>query len=151
MEGLPQSTSVKYSQTSGNVRSSTVKWASYGAGFLSYASRFSPLSNEPTPGFLFVPAALTCCLRPFCDLQCCECLCIDGPGFECGSNGFYCQDPACFDPSFVAELPDCTGDWLLIGDGTCAPENNNAPCGYDGGDVSSLPSVLIEIFMLGSQ
>eukprot|EP00903_Cladosiphon_okamuranus_P016020 g14792.t1 len=35
----------------------------------------------------------------------------------------------------IAEFPDCTGDWLSIGDGTRdAEENNNAQCGFDGGD-----------------
>lgn len=34
----------------------------------------------------------------------------------------------------VAGYPDCTGDWQSIGDGACTTENNNAACGYDGGD-----------------
>eukprot|EP00752_Nemacystus_decipiens_P012586 g11146.t1 len=41
---------------------------------------------------------------------------------------------SCFDPILVAEFPDCTGDWFLIGDGSCHAENNLAVCGWDGGD-----------------
>lgn len=87
--------------------------------------------------------------------QCCECTCEDSLKYTCGSSvsyswsspssqteisfhfaGFECHDPACYDPHVVAELPDCLGDWMKIGDGKCTPENNNALCGYDGGDVS---------------
>ncbi len=70
----------------------------------------------------------------FFEFQCCECSCVDGPDFACGTNGYNCLDPACFDPGLVAQYPDCTGDWSLIGDGECTAENNNAACGYDGGD-----------------
>ncbi|CAM9826295.1 unnamed protein product, partial [Hapterophycus canaliculatus] len=38
------------------------------------------------------------------------------------------------DPTLVAEFPDCTGDWLLLGDGSCDDDLNNPLCGYDGGD-----------------
>lgn len=69
-------------------------------------------------------------------LQCCECSCVDGPYHSCGVLGFDCRDPACFDPVVVAEFPDCTGDWIQIGDGVCDAETNVASCGYDGGDVS---------------
>ncbi|CAM9509603.1 unnamed protein product [Ectocarpus fasciculatus] len=67
--------------------------------------------------------------------DCCECSCVDGPLFECGSFAIFdCHDPACYDPAVVAEFPDCTGDWFKIGDGACNTENNIASCGYDGGD-----------------
>ncbi len=67
--------------------------------------------------------------------QCCECSCTDGSDYDCGYNGYSCQDPVCsFDPVVIAEYHDCTGDWELIGDGICAAVNNNAACGYDGGD-----------------
>ena len=57
------------------------------------------------------------------------------PSFACGMGaGFRCLDPAFFDPEVVAEYPDCAGSWLVMGDGNCNPENNNAACGYDGGD-----------------
>lgn len=77
--------------------------------------------------------------NPSCDYDggdCCQCSCLDSPSYFCGSNGFSCRDPACFDPVVVAEFPDCTGDWMLIGDGSCTTSNNNPMCGYDGGDVS---------------
>lgn len=66
--------------------------------------------------------------------DCCECTCTDGPVHTCGSNGFSCEDQECFDPATALEYPDCTGNWLTIGDGVCTAENNNQPCGYDGGD-----------------
>ena len=67
--------------------------------------------------------------------DCCGCTCDpDLPGAVCGSSGFDCRDPACFDPTVVAEFPNCTGGWLMIGDGKCQPGNNNLSCGYDGGD-----------------
>ncbi|CBN75178.1 polymorphic Outer membrane protein G/I family [Ectocarpus siliculosus] len=74
--------------------------------------------------------------------DCCECSCVDGPLFECGSFSIFgCRDPACYDPALVAEFPDCTGDWFKIGDGACNPENNIASCGYDGGDGGELDCV----------
>ena len=68
--------------------------------------------------------------------NCCGCTCDpDLPGAVCGSFGFDCRDPACFDPAVVAEFPDCdTGGWLMLGDGKCQAENNNPSCGYDAGD-----------------
>ena len=68
--------------------------------------------------------------------DCCSCTCVDGPYYSCGISGFQCEDPACFDPAVVAEFPDCTGDWIQIGDGVCNADTNVASCGYDGGDVS---------------
>ncbi|CAN0392958.1 unnamed protein product, partial [Scytosiphon promiscuus] len=66
---------------------------------------------------------------------CCECSCVDGPNYSCGFNGYSCLDPAClFDPEAIAEFPDCDGDWLMVGDGFCSAAENNALCGYDGGD-----------------
>ena len=32
------------------------------------------------------------------------------------------------------QYDSCEGDWSLTGDGVCTAENNNAACGYDGGD-----------------
>ncbi|CAN0045690.1 unnamed protein product, partial [Scytosiphon promiscuus] len=66
--------------------------------------------------------------------DCCICTCTDGPSFTCGEVGYNCQDPACMDPILVAEFPDCPGDWLLVGDGSCDDDLNNPLCGYDGGD-----------------
>ncbi|CAM9650623.1 unnamed protein product [Scytosiphon promiscuus] len=100
--------------------------------------------------------------HPFCDYDggdCCACSCIDGEVWNCGDlrphfdtefsggrsstssdffvnlDGFDCRDPAClFDPTVVADFPNCTGDWLTIGDGSCSAINNNPECDYDGGD-----------------
>lgn len=97
---------------------------------IQFKRRYSPLN--PVPGRLFL-----CRLHQTSLLQkCCpSCSCIDTPEFSCGFyNGFDCRDPACFDSAVVAEFPDCTGDWLLIGDGSCNAENNLAVCGWDGGD-----------------
>eukprot|EP00752_Nemacystus_decipiens_P002518 g2363.t1 len=67
--------------------------------------------------------------------DCCPCSCSDTPEYTCGLDDvFDCRGPACFDPTLVAEFPDCPGDWLLIGDGSCNAENNLAVCGWDGGD-----------------
>ncbi|CAM9191106.1 unnamed protein product [Ectocarpus sp. 13 AM-2016] len=66
--------------------------------------------------------------------DCCGCSCADSLFYTCGYNDLTCLDPSCFDPVLVAELPDCTGDWLTIGDGLCTTANNNPQCGYDGGD-----------------
>ncbi|CAN0581540.1 unnamed protein product, partial [Laminaria digitata] len=80
--------------------------------------------------------------NPSCDYDggdCCGCTCggDDIPGGVCGSFGFDCRDPVCFDSAAVAEFPDCTGGWLNIGDGICQEETNNPSCGYDGGDCCS--------------
>ena len=76
--------------------------------------------------------------NPSCDYDggdCCMCTCTDDDSVTvCGSSGFNCRDPACFDPAVVAEFPECTGDWLMVGDGKCQADNNNPSCGYDGGD-----------------
>ena len=84
----------------------------------------------PSPTLAFVLSPIPC---PRCS-KCCACSCVDGD-YECYSNGFYCRDPACFDPALVAEFPDCD-DWLTLGDGNCDPAQNTPACGYDGGDVS---------------
>ncbi|CAM9568519.1 unnamed protein product, partial [Hapterophycus canaliculatus] len=66
---------------------------------------------------------------------CCQCSCVDGPTYTCGDGEFACLDPSClFNPELVVEFPDCAGDWLHLRDGSCTVENNNALCGYDGGD-----------------
>ncbi|CAM9475522.1 unnamed protein product, partial [Ectocarpus sp. 12 AP-2014] len=77
--------------------------------------------------------------NPSCDYDggdCCECSCASSSSAEysCGENGFNCRDTTCLDLSLVAEFPDCTGDYLTIGDGSCFEANNNDLCGYDGGD-----------------
>ena len=66
--------------------------------------------------------------------DCCECTCVDGPIYTCGSNGLRCEDPTCLDPNLLAEFPDCGGNLLRVDDGACNAYNNNEECGYDGGD-----------------
>ena len=66
--------------------------------------------------------------------DCCPCSCMDGLQYECGSNGFYCIDEACIDPSIVSTFPDCPGSLLDLGNGECNGYNNLPECGYDGGD-----------------
>ncbi|CAM9600413.1 unnamed protein product, partial [Hapterophycus canaliculatus] len=70
--------------------------------------------------------------------DCCQCSCVGSRDYRCGVDGFACLDPICFDPATVGEFPGCAGDWLTIGDGSCDGINNNAACGFDGGDVSCL-------------
>lgn len=65
--------------------------------------------------------------------DCCNCTCVDEPDDPCGENGFNCLDPACVDE--VSPYRDtCTGDIVTAANGQCDEENNNASCGYDGGD-----------------
>ncbi|CAM9602300.1 unnamed protein product, partial [Hapterophycus canaliculatus] len=80
---------------------------------------------------------------------CCEGSCVDGLQYLCGTNGFDCLDPAfTFDPEVIAEFPYCAGEWPLIGDGSCSAANNNALCGYDGGDVSpSMVSAMVTLIV----
>lgn len=78
--------------------------------------------------------------------DCCKCTCLDGPDFKCGERGlgFYCLDPSaeCVNatasptpsPASGPSYPDCDGSLTFIGDGDCDTGNNNAQCGYDGGD-----------------
>ena len=66
--------------------------------------------------------------------DCCECTCVDGLIYTCGSNGLRCEDPTCLDPNLLAEFPDCGGNLLRVDDGACNAYNNNEECGYDGGD-----------------
>ncbi|CAN0164018.1 unnamed protein product, partial [Ectocarpus sp. 12 AP-2014] len=64
--------------------------------------------------------------------DCCSCDCVDTDYYGCGENGYDCQDvdSACY---------GCVGDF--ISDGWCDEENNNAECGYDGGDCCSCDCV----------
>ena len=68
---------------------------------------------------------------------CCECTCINGTVFDCGSySDFFCRDPNsdCVDPR-IEMYPNCTdGDIPAIGNGHCDLENNNEMCLYDGGN-----------------
>lgn len=75
---------------------------------------------------------------PLCDNVWDECCSTDCEDFDyyCDTYRFNCSDPACIDPTIVAEFPGCSGDWSAIGDTLCLDANNNPSCGYDGGDVS---------------
>lgn len=66
--------------------------------------------------------------------DCCECTCIDGPEYTCGSNGYDCVNAACTHPDVRSSYPECAGDSLLWGDGFCNEVNNNLDYGYDGGN-----------------
>ena len=74
--------------------------------------------------------------------DCCECTCDDA--FICGVDGFDCRDPNACDDAADEDFTDdyglgggdagdtCVPDF--IGDGDCDEDNNNAACGFDGGD-----------------
>lgn len=75
--------------------------------------------------------------------DCCSCTCVDGE-YTCGTNGYDCQDPSsdCNTPSPVGgNYPNCGGSVPLIANGYCTFINNNAGCGYDGGDCCSCTCV----------
>ena len=64
--------------------------------------------------------------------DCCEDSCISSDRNECGVDGpgFFCKDP---DNGGTDPYPNCEKtEW--IGTGYCTDVNNNADCGYDGGD-----------------
>lgn len=84
--------------------------------------------------------------------DCCECTCNDDLDYPCGERGggFHCLDPdsdcgptpsptvlleggATASPT-VPVYVDCGGTIPYIRDGICDADNNNAECGYDGGD-----------------
>lgn len=77
--------------------------------------------------------------------DCCKCTCVDTDESVCGENGagFFCVDPNASEncgptPSPTeAEYPVCAGYLPHVGDGYCDEDNNNAGCGYDGGDCCS--------------
>ena len=67
--------------------------------------------------------------------DCCKCTCANGPMYACGYAGFSCVDPECLDPDVQATFfPDCSDSLVQVNDGACDADNNNAACGYDGGD-----------------
>lgn len=84
--------------------------------------------------------------------DCCRCTCEDTDDFFCGENGFECLDPSAATncstdsptqspvvtlppiPTEITAYPDCGGPSNWISDGYCDSENNNAQCGWDGGD-----------------
>eukprot|EP00752_Nemacystus_decipiens_P017790 g15950.t1 len=93
------------------------------------------------------------CIPRFCDEQnnvadcdfdggdCCSCTCEDTPDYACGDGpGFQCIDPAapCVDDDDITidQAENC-GFLSGVGDGFCDTDNNNALCGFDGGDCCS--------------
>ncbi|CAN0436247.1 unnamed protein product [Pylaiella littoralis] len=73
--------------------------------------------------------------------DCCPCTCT-APDTD---RGDYCSDFACIDPAatcvddddITAEMVTNCDNVVGIGDGNCDLYNNNAECGYDGGDCCS--------------
>lgn len=79
--------------------------------------------------------------------DCCECTCVSREGGPCdrAEAGFSCRDPEapidCHSAETQARIlspsityPKCAGDIPHIKDGRCDEANNNADCGFDGGD-----------------
>lgn len=67
--------------------------------------------------------------------DCCACTCVDGLDYICGKLGFgfNCQDPDA-PVECSSDFDACSGNELTRQNGICDSENNNAECGYDGGD-----------------
>ncbi|CAM9372591.1 unnamed protein product, partial [Ectocarpus sp. 12 AP-2014] len=52
------------------------------------------------------------------------------------------DDEFCSDyDDLIGEYPDCGGIFCFVGDSWCDEQNNNAECGYDGGDCCSCDCV----------
>eukprot|EP00903_Cladosiphon_okamuranus_P005790 g5737.t1 len=71
--------------------------------------------------------------------DCCSCTCESDVGndYRCRSEDFACVDPAapCVDDDDITiEVAENCGYIDGIGNGWCDLSNNNAGCGYDGGD-----------------
>lgn len=66
--------------------------------------------------------------------DCCPSTC--GSTENCPTNPNFCADPAANDhaDSFYALYGNCMGSIELMATGYCTFSNNNADCGYDGGD-----------------
>lgn len=85
--------------------------------------------------------------------DCCECTCFaDGAPCDPTGSTFDCRDPdASTDcsptatpsasPTSAFSYPACEGNAVRIQDGFCDEANNNADCGYDGGDCCSCTCV----------
>ncbi|CAN0261753.1 unnamed protein product, partial [Scytosiphon promiscuus] len=65
--------------------------------------------------------------------DCCPSTCDSSASDYCPEDSRVCVDPLAVDFGYVG-YENCTG-WLPdMGNGLCNEENNNAECGYDGGD-----------------
>eukprot|EP00903_Cladosiphon_okamuranus_P014629 g13565.t1 len=76
--------------------------------------------------------------------DCCSCTCEKDVDYQCREDDFACIDPSapCVDDDDVTVdlVENC--DYVQgIGDGWCHMGNNNAGCGYDGGDCCSCTCV----------
>ncbi|CAM9855248.1 unnamed protein product, partial [Laminaria digitata] len=100
-----------------------------------------------------------------CDFDggdCCECSCFV-VGIPCNRTGaaFDCYDPDDFtdcspmapnvDPTSILAYSGCAGHVPDIKDGYCNDANNNADCGYDGGDCCSCTCVDDLEYLCGEQ
>ena len=59
---------------------------------------------------------------------------MDSPEYTCGLFGYSCTDPQCLNLTNAMPFPDCEGDLINLGDGSCDLDTNTENCGYDGGD-----------------
>lgn len=64
--------------------------------------------------------------------DCCLCTCTHSSLDETFCSNFDCVDPSATPESDC--YPGCQGSIQLIGNGDCDHANNNAACGFDGGD-----------------
>lgn len=103
--------------------------------------------------------------------DCCPCTCSSTLIYSCGEGGFDCIDPGAFnatgcdltdadsvgnsdvDPSSSSAEGNSTYSSCHISyynDGFCDPINNNALCGYDGGDCCICTCVSTSFFVCGT-
>lgn len=90
--------------------------------------------------------------------DCCECTCVSTGDNNCGDvgSGFFCLDPEAdqncgetasptmgptTNPATSSAQTDCEGYPPYMEDGYCDEENNNAGCGFDGGDCCACTCV----------
>ncbi|CAN0440595.1 unnamed protein product, partial [Pylaiella littoralis] len=77
--------------------------------------------------------------------DCCSCTCTVPENEWDDDYSYYCRDFACIDPEatcvddddITAEMVANCGWVQGVGNGYCNQDNNNAGCGYDGGDCCS--------------
>ncbi|CAN0395131.1 unnamed protein product [Ectocarpus sp. 12 AP-2014] len=72
--------------------------------------------------------------------NCCSCTCENDEDDDYRCTNFSCIDPnaACVnDDDITVDMFETCGNPSRLGDGWCDSANNNADCGYDGGDCCS--------------
>lgn len=82
--------------------------------------------------------------------DCCPSTCIWSDNNHCPTDNRLCGDPFAVDFAFPG-YENCTGYLPGMGDGLCQEDNNNADCGYDGGDVSLLNDLSGTMFLCRNQ